>query len=367
MSFVFDRYSESVEEYQTRRLSRVMVQLIECNNVLRPVCEIERLAGLSRARSRKPAGKFSDWTSQPGRELRCFPENVPLINIGSIHTKRVLNNKVRPYINVQFSGYPKSRVPAELIPMLVVNSHYSNKERTVPHKREIIEIKISDNFQRALFKQIAFNHFKEGNLKAVVSCIELARALFLHNVHLTRTALRPNGLLGMAVVDDTGKECFIRFNRSSDYPLKNLNSKDACKHLRWLLLNPEATRSFNSIYDKLQQDENSGWNFNFEPPPLKSWRFKFAGEYDESDPMLFHVEEIKTVYSSSFNYGKKVSIYHPKKVDVIPLEPSNGKRPEINRTDPNPQLDFEATPGSHIKRDVFSEEGFDLSVILKMK
>ncbi|EPM4286993.1 TnsD family Tn7-like transposition protein [Vibrio alginolyticus] len=54
-SLFFERYSESVEEYQTRRLSRVMVQLIECNDVLRPVCEIERLAGLSRARSGKPA------------------------------------------------------------------------------------------------------------------------------------------------------------------------------------------------------------------------------------------------------------------------------------------------------------------------
>jgi hypothetical protein len=89
-------------------------------------------------------GKFSDWTSQPGRELRHFPENVPLINIGSIHTKRVLNNKVRPYINVQFSGYPESRIPAELIPMLILNSHYSNKERTVSHKREIIEMKVSE-------------------------------------------------------------------------------------------------------------------------------------------------------------------------------------------------------------------------------
>ncbi|WMO18627.1 hypothetical protein [Vibrio alginolyticus] len=189
--------------------------------------------------------------------------------------------------------------------MLVANSHYSNKERKVPHKREIIEIKISDNFQRAYSNKSHSIILREGNLKTVVPCIELARALFLHNVHLTRTALRPNGLLGMAVVDDTGKECFIRFNRSSDYPLKNLNSKDACKHLRWLLLNPEATRSFNSIYSKLQQDESTEWNFNFEPPALKNWRFKLAGEYDESDPMLFHVEEIKTVYSSSFNYGKK--------------------------------------------------------------
>ncbi|MEZ9880132.1 hypothetical protein [Vibrio sp. 10N.261.51.E5] len=303
-------------------------------------------------------GKFSDWTSQPGRELRYFPENVPLINIGSIHTKRVLNNKVRPYINVQFSGFPKSRVPAELIPMLVVNSHYSNKERTVPHKREIIEIKISDNFQRAFSNKSHSIILREGNLKAVVTCIELARALFLHNVHLTRTALRPNGLHGMAVVDDAGEECIIRFNRSSDYPLKNLNSKDACKHLSWLLLNPEATKSFNSVYSKLQQDESTEWNFNFEPPPLKKWRLEIAGEYDRDDPMLFYVEEIITVYPSSFKCDKKVSIYHPKKVDVIPVGPSDGKRPEINRTDPDPQLDFQATPGNYRKRDVVSEKGF---------
>ncbi|HHX8337608.1 TnsD family Tn7-like transposition protein [Vibrio alginolyticus] len=54
-SLFFDRYIESVEEYQTRRLCRVMVQLIEHKDIKRPVCEIERLAGLSRQRSRKPA------------------------------------------------------------------------------------------------------------------------------------------------------------------------------------------------------------------------------------------------------------------------------------------------------------------------
>jgi hypothetical protein len=50
----FDRYTETIEEYQIRRLTRVMIQLIENNDFLRPVCEIERLAGLSRKRSRKP-------------------------------------------------------------------------------------------------------------------------------------------------------------------------------------------------------------------------------------------------------------------------------------------------------------------------
>jgi hypothetical protein len=51
----FERYSESVEEYQIRRLTRVMIQLFEHKDILRPVCEIERLAGLSHQRSRKPA------------------------------------------------------------------------------------------------------------------------------------------------------------------------------------------------------------------------------------------------------------------------------------------------------------------------
>ncbi|RCU51047.1 transcriptional antiterminator [Corallincola holothuriorum] len=54
----FDRYCESIEEYQVRRLSRVMVKLIEHKDILRPVCEIERLAGLNRKRSRKPARKI---------------------------------------------------------------------------------------------------------------------------------------------------------------------------------------------------------------------------------------------------------------------------------------------------------------------
>ena len=50
----FDRYTESIEEYQIRRLTRVMVQLIEVKDIAKPIYEIERLAGLSRQRARKP-------------------------------------------------------------------------------------------------------------------------------------------------------------------------------------------------------------------------------------------------------------------------------------------------------------------------
>ncbi|MEZ8601610.1 MULTISPECIES: hypothetical protein [Vibrio] len=303
-------------------------------------------------------GKFSDWTSQPGRELRHFPENTPLINIGSIYTKRVLNNKVRPFINVQFSGHPENRIPAELIPMLVINSQYDNKERVSSSQSESIEFKVTNNTQQTSSTSSNFVILRDGNLKVAIPYLELARTLFLHNVHLTRTALRPNGLQGMATIDTVQGESVIRFHRLSDYPLKNLDSKSACEHLRWLLLNPDARRSFNSIYQHLLEEEMLNWEFVFSPPPLKGWRFKLLGEYDQEDSMLFHVIEIKRVNAPYFDYEKKVSISHPRKRELIPVEPKNGKRPEVNRSDPDSQLDFQATPGTHRKRDVVSEEGF---------
>lgn len=241
--------------------------------------------------------------------------------------------------------------------MLVLNSQYSNKQRISSQKSSSVEFRVTGNDQKisTVTNSVVVN---DGNLRAVIPFLELARTLFLHNVHLARTALRPNGLQGMATVETTQDETIIRFHRSSDYPLKNLDSKSACAHIRWLLLNPDAKRSFNSIYQELLLDKRSAWTFRFSPPPLKGWRFKLLGEFDQKDSMLFHVEEIKRVNTPYFDYGTKVSISHPKKRESIPVEPNNGKRPEVNRSDPDPQLDLQALPGTTRKRDVVSEEGF---------
>jgi hypothetical protein len=270
----------------------------------------------------------------------------------------MLNNKVRPTISVQFYGYPVSKIPAELIPMLVLNSQYSNKKRTSSKGSTLIEFNVSNSDLQVTSSITNTIILKNGKFKVAIPSLELARSLFLHNVHLTRTALRPNGLQGMATIDTAKNESVIRFHKLSDYPLKNLDSKSACEHIRWLLLNPDAKRSFSSIYQYLQEDITPNWKFNFSPPPLKGWRFKLLGNNDQEDPTLFHVEEIKRVHTPHFDYGKKVSIYHSKKRALIPIEPKNGKRPEVNRSDLDPHLDFQATPATHKKRDVVSEEGF---------
>jgi hypothetical protein len=270
----------------------------------------------------------------------------------------VFNNKIRPTISVQFYGHPVSQIPAELIPMLILNSQYINKTRVPSIKSTSLEFSVSNNDLQVSSTITNSIILKNGKFKVVIPCLELARSLFLHNVHLTRTALRPNGLQGMATIEKAKNESIIRFHKLSDYPLKNLDSKRACEHIRWLLLNPDAKRSFNSIYQNLLQNKMPNWKFNFSPPSLKGWRFKLLGNYEQEDPWLFHVDEITRVHTPHFDYGKKVSIYHPNKRQLIPIEPKNGKRPEVNCSDPDPHLDFQETPSTHKKRDVVSEEGF---------
>ena len=55
-----ERYAESIDEYQTRRLASVMIRLIKSrrNNIARS--EIERIAGISKERCRPAARRVID-------------------------------------------------------------------------------------------------------------------------------------------------------------------------------------------------------------------------------------------------------------------------------------------------------------------
>lgn len=51
----FSKYSETIEEYQIRRVLAIIVDAINCKEAIPKAYEIERLAGLSKARIREPA------------------------------------------------------------------------------------------------------------------------------------------------------------------------------------------------------------------------------------------------------------------------------------------------------------------------
>jgi hypothetical protein len=58
VSLFFSKYAETVEEYQCRRLARVLADLISKNEQLIPICEVERYAGLSEQRKTTAARRI---------------------------------------------------------------------------------------------------------------------------------------------------------------------------------------------------------------------------------------------------------------------------------------------------------------------
>lgn len=96
-----------------------------------------------------------------------------------------------------------SHIPADLVPMLVVGSSYENKQRIASEGLEQLPFRINgivttsrdDAGNWFYFQSADGNRFKIRHL-------ELARALFLHNSQLTRTAFRPDGLSGLASIED---------------------------------------------------------------------------------------------------------------------------------------------------------------------
>ncbi len=58
VSLFFSKYAESVEEYQCRRLARVLADLVLQNKQLIPICEVEKYAGLSEQRNTTAARRI---------------------------------------------------------------------------------------------------------------------------------------------------------------------------------------------------------------------------------------------------------------------------------------------------------------------
>ncbi|WP_316250577.1 Tn7-like element transposition protein TnsE [Catenovulum sp. 2E275] len=230
--------------------------------------------------------------------------------------------------------------------MIVVNSIYRNKIRyqhqdlrdhswKVNEKPEVYRIEKDDG-------SFYFRFVSESS-QVLVSAIELARALFLNNFHLTRTAFRVNGLDAMANIEEYPDKSIIRFNRFSDYPLSNLSSTTALKHLVWLLMSDENRSSFNSIFEHLVNNEDNYCDFCFTPPDLTGWKFKAKG-YFYND--IFYANEITEFRTSPIGHLPDIEIYHPNKKEPIVLDDGGNdtgqRKPHVKVSGKPDELDFKS-------------------------
>lgn len=272
--------------------------------------------------------------------------------------------KARPFISVWFEGNGPRSVPAELIPMLAVGSTYENKKRFPrPNAKNVRFNVISEPKSTTTSSGVHWLRFrtKKGDIVQVRQ-LELARCLFLQNLHLARTAFRHNGLAGLAQVSEPNDATIIKFPAMVDYPPSNLRTRAALTHLSWLVLDKDARQSFGSILNCWMNSRSDAWNFRFNPPRLTGWDIAGSGYYGTGDSSkIFTIDEITHFRNPVFYHPKQIVFDHPKLNELLAKDPANGKRPTVPRRDDDAQLDLSVEPLLGKRLDQVSESGFSCS------
>ena len=179
-------------------------------------------------------------------------------------------------------------------------------------------------------EQLCFVFEIDSGISIYLPQFELARALFLHDAYLSRTALETASLKAEfdVITDSAFKTARINILPSSGYPRKSLEDYQSRRLLSWILVDKEARRSFDSIgwYQTLYSANKNGylhWNFQFKPPPLRSAKLEVRGWKDVASKTFF-VYEITAIQNITVNIPETVEIYHPKFVESLEVKGVGG-------------------------------------------
>lgn len=159
--------------------------------------------------------------------------------------------------------------------------------------------------------------FEAEGLTVWLPKFELARKLFFHAAFLVRAAFDPNGLDMVFSVEKKGDVIHIRTPAKTGAPSQLLKIKGYRDHFSWLLLDPDVRRSFESIWQSLNEEQISTssryarWRFNFIPPScLTRITMEVQGPLDWDSRELL-VWEIKTLQGLKFPSGDTIFFHHP--------------------------------------------------------
>lgn len=146
---------------------------------------------------------------------------------------------------------------------------------------------------------------------------ELARALFFRDAFMAQAAFE-HGILDVEFQIDRSNEEAILINilEHSTYPVSLFKNLASRQYLGWILLDPQARQSYESIarYQLLDGDDlvdRREWNFRFDPPPLEGVGLRVRCIRDESVKCIF-VQEILGITDLVADVPEVFKMSHPK-------------------------------------------------------
>ncbi|MCQ4298755.1 Tn7-like element transposition protein TnsE [Pseudomonas songnenensis] len=161
--------------------------------------------------------------------------------------------------------------------------------------------------------------FEVDGLTVWLPKFELARKMFFHAAFIVRAAFAPNGLDMVFTLYREDDVVHIHTPPKTGAPSQLLKIKGYRDHFSWLLLNQDVKRSFESIWQSLNQGQErvpqgsayARWQFDFQAPPsLAGTSMDVRGPFDpESNELL--VWEIEKLQGLRFTHRGDVFFHHP--------------------------------------------------------
>jgi hypothetical protein len=346
------KYVESITEYQLRRVC-VAVKILSSDFQPLHLWRVFRLAGLSKERITPDAArilKLSGFFNTHDGKINHFDHNVTVTHIGGLFKGSKskiwsINLQCSPKQEKKFTNFSNAA-------MLIRGKKLNCSERQLSKPNLVITLsdqnfltsllkdfdELSTDSNLTYFEGIQTSFIIEGPNQVTIHLpqFELARTLFLINSYFCRASLSTTTIQNEFAICQDNEETVIVFLENT-MPLKLVNQKGTQCLLAWLLLDPNAKQSFESIcrYFNTQLIDKDGWKkwiFQFDPPSMDGWTLHFRGRYNRSQD-AFLVEEIVGIEIDT-DIPTDISFDHPSftQIKTEGQQSEQGYKPEYSST-----------------------------------
>ena len=267
-------------------------------------CRILGIGSLFRAKGRKSWAINVDFNGQQSQSMQF--SNIPILA-----RKRVLN----PTTRYKLAGLQKSFSIENAQKWNVAKAADCPAYQAHRHGRD--------------GNQLCFV-FQDARTRVFIPQLEMARALFYHDPFLARLSLQHNALAeDFILTNNNDGRPMIVVREGAEYPMYYFNRDDNRRFLSWVLLDPKARASFESISVNLiknqyQKNNYLHWNFQFIPPSLSDVEVVASG-WEDKKTNSFYVWEITKLKNLPSSLRGEIDFYHPDyepKVGGKPIEGS---------------------------------------------
>lgn len=261
-------------------------------------------------------------------KLAGYDENVTISHVGMLIRKSSPDNKEANHAwLLDVKGYPiqdKKTTSFSNLPFLarglVLNATKpltlkSNFSFSIDSIEQFEEIPLA-NYVGRLYPESQYVDQRESKLwgyrtfcegtELIFPQIEMARALFLNTAYLTRKSME-TVLIDVEFdrqFDEELRLLRIHFTKANNFSISALENSKVRQMLSWLLFQPDAIDSYQSIYRHYVQERvfEGGWEkwqFRFDLPNLSGWGMALRGRYLDGNERQFFVEEITSLINAS--------------------------------------------------------------------